>query len=137
MSVVSQAYAILNAGQAPAMTLRGTQKPRKTGGSLGKRHMARVAACGCAVGNRGLGQCAGKIEVHHVSEASGRRSDFATVCLCHEHHDGASGFHGIKAKAFCKLYRVPWEKEEGLLVWAAEDLERLQEGLTSGPIGRI
>lgn len=88
--------------------------------------MAIVAAAGCVIGNRALALCAGAVEVHHVAEGSSKRSDFATVGLCREHHQGKSGFHGLRAERFCKLYRVPWEKEEGLLVWTNEDIARLR-----------
>lgn len=91
-----------------------------------QRHMALVASAGCVIGNRSLAQCAGHVEVHHVAEGSSLRSDFAVVGLCSEHHRGGSGFHGLRAERFCKLYRVPWEKEEGLLVWQNEDIARLK-----------
>lgn len=89
--------------------------------------MAIVSAAGCVIGNRRLAPCSGPVEVHHVAEGSSKRSDFATVGLCAEHHRGASGFHGLRAERFCKLYRVPWENEYGLLAWAAEDVARLRK----------
>lgn len=83
-------------------------------------HMDRVAQTGCVVCRRlGHGWVPGV--VHHVAEGSSIRSDFATVCLCPEHHVGATGFHRLKHR-FLTLFRVPWEKEEGLLVWQNEDL---------------
>jgi hypothetical protein len=91
-----------------------------------QRHMELVARAGCVIGNRRLALCDGQVEVHHVAEGSSKRSDFATVGLCTEHHTGGSGFHGLRAERFCKLYRVPWEKEEGLLVWANEDIAKLR-----------
>lgn len=94
--------------------------------SPAKRHMDLVSRAGCVIGNRGLGECAGKLDVHHVAEGSGERSDFATVGLCTEHHTGGSGLHGMGTKAFIRLYRPPGESEYGLLVWAAEDIARLR-----------
>ena len=88
------------------------------------RHMNAIAESGCAVGNRRLGKCSGRLEVHHVAEGSGERSDFATVCLCSEHHRGESGLHGMGTKAFIRLYRPPGDSEYGLLVWANEDLAK-------------
>jgi len=88
------------------------------------RHMSSVAECGCLIGNRGLSQCAGRTELHHVAEGSGHRSDFAVAPLCEEHHRGTSGFHGMGSKAFIRLYRVPGESEYGLLVWTNEDLAK-------------
>ena len=94
--------------------------------SPAQRHMALVASSGCVIGNRRLAQCSGKVEVDHVAEGSSLRSDYAVVGLCEEHHRGGSGFHGLRAERFCKLYRVPWEKEEGLLVWTNEDIAKLR-----------
>lgn len=89
-------------------------------------HMDRVAQCGCIVCRRlGHGWVPG--QVHHVAEGSSVRSDFATACLCVPHHTGAAGFHKMKGR-FLKRFRVPWEKEEGLLVWQAEDLALLALG---------
>lgn len=85
--------------------------------------MARVAALPCGVCVR-LKLGATPSEVHHVAEGSSKRSDFAVANLCPEHHRGKSGLHGLGVPRFCKLYRVPWEKEEGLLVWVNEDLAR-------------
>lgn len=89
-----------------------------------KRHMARVVAAGCCIGNRGLGACAGRVTIHHVAEGSGLRSDFAVAGLCEEHHQGQSGLHGMGTKAFIRLYRLPGESEYGLLVWTAEDITK-------------
>lgn len=82
------------------------------------RWMGRVAEIGCVI-CRELGRGKVQCQVHHVAEGSSKRSDFATVGLCEEHHDShktGSGFHGMGAERFCKIFRVPWEKEEGLLV---------------------
>lgn len=62
-------------------------------------------------------------EAHHVAEGSGKRSDFATVPLCSEHHRGPAGLHGMGTKAFVRLYRPPLDHEFGLMVWTAQDLE--------------
>lgn len=96
-----------------------------TGKALGpaERHKARVAALGCCVCRR-LGYPGTPAEIHHIAEGSSKRSDFAVAPLCREHHQGAAGLHGLKAPRFCSLYRVPWEKEEGLLVWVNEDIAR-------------
>ena len=92
--------------------------------SPAKRHMQRVAELGCCVCRR-LGLGATPAQVHHVAEGTSLRSDFAVAPLCPTHHLGAEGFHQLGTERFCKLYRVPWEKEEGLLVWVNEDLARV------------
>ena len=92
--------------------------------ALGALHMARIRMAGCCVGNRGFGGCSGPMEIHHVAQGSGARSDFATACLCQNHHRGGVGLHGMGTKAFCRLYRPFGDSEFGLLAWVNEDLAR-------------
>jgi len=88
-----------------------------------QRHMSMVAALGCVICRRlSLGTV--PAQIHHVAEGSSKRSDFAVAPLCPDHHMGGAGFHKLGTERFCKLYRVPWEREEGLLVWVFEDLAR-------------
>ena len=91
-----------------------------------QRWMQRVAQLGCVVCRR-IGLKDVPAQLHHIAEGSSIRSDYAVVPLCPDHHDGhksGSGFHGMGAERFCKIFRVPWEKEEGLLVWVNEDLAK-------------
>lgn len=91
------------------------------------RYMGLVARLPCVVCVR-LGQPSGPVQVHHVAEGSGLRSNYAVAPLCIEHHDAdrtGSGLHGMGVGRFCKLFRVPGETEYGLLVWTAEQLEKL------------
>ncbi len=88
-----------------------------------QRWMGQVASTGCVICR--LRCCRGMVpgQVHHVAEGSGLRSDYATACLCEEHHDNhrtGSGFHGMGTERFCKIFRVPGESEYGLLVMQAE-----------------
>ena len=95
--------------------------------AAGKRWMGLVAQLGCVVCKR-MGTPDVPAHVHHVAEASGKRSDFAVAPLCPAHHDperSGSGFHGMGTERFCKLFRVPGETEYGLLVWTNEDMEEL------------
>ena len=64
--------------------------------------------------------------MHHIAKGTGIRSDFATVGLCEEHHQGKGGLHGMGVKAFCRLYRPLGECEWGLLAWANEDIAKLK-----------
>lgn len=75
----------------------------------------RVAATGCVV-CRLLGYEPSTAELHHVAEGSGKRDPFALTALCPEHHRGAGGLHGMGAKEFIRLYRIPGESEYGLLI---------------------
>lgn len=129
MSIVARAFALLRGGSAPESPVRASKRNRST--AAGKRHMARVAAAGCVLGNRGLHICEHlgppRTTVHHVAAGTSERSDFATVGLCWGGHQGPGGLHGLQPENFCRVYGVPWGKEEGLLIWANEDLERQRQ----------
>lgn len=93
-------------------------------------HVNRVARLPCCVCRRhpGWGHFSSaeilsrEGHIHHVAEGSGKRSWFAITKLCAEHHEGATGIHGMGSKAFIALYRPPGDSEYGLLVWTNEDL---------------
>ena len=86
-----------------------------------RRHCQRVGALLCLLCRR-FGGTRSKSELHHVAEGSGLRSNFAVAPLCHEHHQGKAGLHGMGSKAFLRLYRPPGDSEYGLLAWVNEDL---------------
>lgn len=69
----------------------------------GSQWMGKVAAVGCVICREHMG-IESPCEVHHVAEGSGQRSDYMTAGLCHEHHQGATGLHGMGVKAFCRLW---------------------------------
>lgn len=87
--------------------------------------MGLIASMPCVVCAR-IGGAGMPVEVHHVAEGSGLRSEWATVPLCPEHHRGKSGLHGMGTKAFCALYRPPGETEWGLLAWVNQDREEME-----------
>jgi hypothetical protein len=67
-----------------------------------KAHMERVRAIGCLICQRlDLGDT--PASAHHVFD-SVARSDWLTVPLCREHHQGGTGFHGLGQRAFERLY---------------------------------
>ena len=73
-----------------------------------KRHMAAVSALGCCVCRRS-GYGATPAHVHHIRTGIGmgrRASDFETIPLCPEHHQGNTGIHGMGRKAFERKYNV-------------------------------
>jgi hypothetical protein len=84
------------------------------------RWRTKLAELRCVVGRR-HGGCAGPCELHHVAEGSGLRHEYGLVPLCHEHHQGEAGLHGMGTKNFLRLYRPPGDSEFGLLIWAIED----------------
>lgn len=67
-----------------------------------QRHLARVRAVGCLIcQNFGLGET--PASAHHIGDSSDR-SDYLTIPLCKEHHQGATGFHGLGERAFNARY---------------------------------
>lgn len=88
-----------------------------------KRHLSRVAALGCVLCEH-LGTPGTPGEIHHLREGQGaaqRGSDWTSVCLCPEHHRGASGLHGLGARGFAARYKLD---ELDLLALTIERLER-------------
>lgn len=62
-----------------------------------KRHMGRISQMPCAICG------AFGVHVHHLRTGIGmgrRASDFDTMPLCPEHHQGMTGIHGMGRKAF-------------------------------------
>lgn len=82
-----------------------------------KRHMGRVAELGCIL-CRHLGYGYSPAQVHHLFDAAAR-SDFLTAPLCPEHHQGATGFHGLGQRAFERTYKLT---EADLLAMTIEAL---------------
>jgi hypothetical protein len=80
-------------------------------------HMERVASIGCIL-CRELGHGYVPAQVHHVFDTAAR-SDFLTIPLCYEHHQGPTGFHGLGEREFNRRYKTT---EANLL---ARTLERL------------
>lgn len=79
--------------------------------------MGRVAALPCA--------CCGAygVHVHHIREGQGmsqRASDFLTIPLCPDCHQGPSGIHGNKS--FMRLRKLT---ELDMLAATIEKLERI------------
>ena len=62
-------------------------------------------------------------DAHHIKEGTGasqRADDMLSVALCKEHHQGASGFHGLGRKGFYARYKLD---ELDLLAMTLEALE--------------
>jgi len=95
---------------------------KRTATAAEKRHMNRVAALGCILCDH-LNLDATPAQVHHIREGQGmsqRASNFLTVGLCPEHHQGKTGLHGLGTKAFERTYGVT---ELDLLAMTIERLE--------------
>lgn len=70
-----------------------------------KQHLSRVAELGCIVCKR-LGFDGTPAEIHHLraGQGWGRSSHYHAIPLCHEHHRGKTGVHGLGTKGFPKHY---------------------------------
>lgn len=87
-----------------------------------KRHLDRVARLGCIL-CRHLGYGNTPASIHHPRFAVGmaqRESHFLAIPLCHEHHQGASGLHGLGTRGFETRYKL---SEPVLLAMTIEALE--------------
>ena len=73
-----------------------------------QKHMQIVADLGCVICRRDTGRIV-PCQVHHIAEGSGKRSDFMTAGLCHEHHEGDLGIHGLGVKRFLTMFKLPTE----------------------------
>ena len=71
-----------------------------------KNHMGIVSSLGCVICRRDYGIVGRAIEVHHIAEGSGKRSDFMTAGLCYEHHRSKEGLHGMGVKAFLMRHKL-------------------------------
>ena len=84
------------------------------------RHMERVASLGCVVCRRILGRPYVPANAHHCFD-SADRSDWLTIPLCPDHHQGANGFHGMGERAFNRMFKT---SERVLLGMTIEDLAK-------------
>ena len=71
-------------------------------------YLNRVAALGCAICRR-LGWGETPPQVHHQRTGVGkaqRASHYNVIPLCHEHHLGNTGIHGMGIRAFEREYGI-------------------------------
>lgn len=83
----------------------------------GKAHMARVRELGCILCQH-LGMGMTPASAHHIGDTA-ERSDFLTIPLCPEHHQGKTGFHGLGEREFNRRYKT---SEIALLAMTIERL---------------
>lgn len=86
-------------------------------------HMERVAGLPCVICYFKLGQQTYSCEAHHNGEASDR-DNWATVPLCHEHHQGPTGIHGLHRRGFYKFWKI---SEQWLLARTNELLAKFAD----------
>ncbi len=69
----------------------------------------RLAKIGCILCRHFDLEPRGRLTLHHIREGQGlgQRADcYLEICLCHEHHQGASGWHGLGKGGFYQRYKM-------------------------------
>jgi hypothetical protein len=83
----------------------------------GRAHMERVRSVPCVLCEKlGLGKT--PAAAHHAFDTAAR-SDFLTIALCYDHHQGPLGFHGLGEREFNRRYKT---SEAELLAMTIERL---------------
>jgi hypothetical protein len=73
------------------------------------RYLGRVVLLSCVLCAFLGMQQDGRTFPHHIKEGTGigeRSQHWLTVALCYEHHQGASGIHGLGTKGFYTRYQL-------------------------------
>ena len=84
-------------------------------------HILRVKNCRCVICLHRLNRSTSPCDAHHVGTGDDR-DDFATAALCKEHHQGATGVHGLHRRAFERMWKAT---DILLLAWTNRELARL------------
>jgi hypothetical protein len=75
--------------------------------SHAKEWLGKVKASACVVcSHMGMNQSGPTFAHHPHAGMSNRGGDFTTAALCYEHHQGATGIHGLGTKGFYNRYRL-------------------------------
>ena len=83
-------------------------------------YLVRVKNCRCVICWYRLGVKTSPCDAHHIGTGA-EHDDFATVALCKEHHQGATGIHGLHRKAFHGLWKT---SDLMLLAWTNREIHR-------------
>lgn len=69
-----------------------------------QQYESRLRLLPCVVGHH-IGQACRCEELHHVGPAD-ERDDMNQVPICHAHHSGSEGVHGLHRRTFAMRYRL-------------------------------
>lgn len=86
----------------------------------GHDYMQRVKSAPCVICLHRMGRKVTPCDAHHIGTGQDR-DDFATVSLCKEHHQGATGVHGLHRRGFERLWKV---SDIQLLAWTNREVNR-------------
>lgn len=89
-----------------------------------RAYLGRVAALGCILCRHLRIRQETATQVHHIKEGQGlsqRAEHWLTIPLCHDHHLGANGLHGLGTRGFATRYKL---EELDLLAFTIEWLNQ-------------
>lgn len=73
---------------------------------MSAKYLERVRSCRCVVCTI-MGQVQSTpTAAHHVESIRDGVSDYATVALCHDHHQGGNGVHTLSRRTFQMRYQL-------------------------------
>lgn len=86
-------------------------------------HIKRVRALPCVVClHMGTAQST-PTAAHHVESVRDGLSDYAAVALCHDHHQGPNGVHGLSRRGFEARYKLT---DIDLIALTVRQLDRMK-----------
>jgi hypothetical protein len=88
----------------------------------GSEYMRKVKECNCVICFHRLGLKQSPCDAHHIGTGEDH-DDFATVALCKEHHQGATGVHGMHRRAFYSLWKT---SDIQLLAWTNKAIHAIR-----------
>lgn len=86
----------------------------------GHDYMRLVKEANCVICWNKLGVKNCPCDAHHVGTGNDR-NDFATISLCKEHHQGATGVHGLHRAGFERLWKTSAIE---MLAWTNREIHR-------------
>lgn len=86
----------------------------------GRDYMALVKEQPCVICRMKLDVINSPCDAHHVGVWADR-IDWATAALCKEHHQGATGVHGLQRRGFDSFWKT---SPIQLLAWTIESIHK-------------
>lgn len=83
-------------------------------------YVERIHELPCVICLHRLGVKKFGVHAHHAGDAD-ERNDWAQIPLCPEHHQGATGIHGLHRRPFLRMWKT---NDNELLAWTNEAMFR-------------
>lgn len=85
-------------------------------------YVERLHELPCVLCWKKLGRIVYGVETHHAGDAD-ERDDWAQLPLCPEHHQGATGIHGLHRRGFHRFWKT---NAIQLIAWTNEALHKFR-----------